>query len=49
MTNPMPAIFIGHGNPRNALQINAWTKAWSAMGKTILKLKSIVCVSAHCT
>src|ERR1051325_2935076 len=47
MTKPMPAIFFGHGNPMNALQSNAWTNAWSAIGKSIPKPKSIVCVSAH--
>ena len=32
MTKPIPAIFFGHGNPMNALQSNAWTKAWAAIG-----------------
>jgi 4,5-DOPA dioxygenase extradiol len=43
----MPAIFIGHGNPMNALQSNAWTNAWAGIGNSIPKPKSIVCVSAH--
>jgi 4,5-DOPA dioxygenase extradiol len=47
MTNPMPAIFFGHGNPMNAVQSNQWTKAWATIGNTIPKPKSIVCVSAH--
>ena len=47
MAKQMPAIFFGHGNPMNALQSNAWTKAWSAIGKGIPKPKSIVCVSAQ--
>jgi len=47
MTTPMPAIFFGHGNPMNALQSNAWTTAWTAMGNSIPKPKSIVCISAH--
>src|ERR1051326_4956582 len=47
MAKQMPAIFFGHGNPMNALQSNAWTKAWSAIGKGIPKPKSIVCISAH--
>ena len=47
MSNPMPAIFFGHGNPMNALHRNAWTEGWAAIGKSIPKPKGIVCVSAH--
>jgi len=43
----MPAIFFGHGNPMNALEDNAYTRAWSEIGRTIPKPKAIVCVSAH--
>jgi 4,5-DOPA dioxygenase extradiol len=47
MAKPMPAIFFGHGNPMNALQSNAWTEGWAAIGKSIPKPKAILCVSAH--
>src|ERR1044072_1649435 len=47
MIKPMPAIFFGHGNPMNALQSNAWTEGWAAIGKSIPRPKAIVCVSAH--
>ena len=47
MADVMPAIFFGHGNPMNAIQNNAWTNAWAAVGKSIPKPKAIVCVSAH--
>jgi len=43
----MPAIFFGHGNPLNALQSNAWTEGWAAIGRGIPRPKAIVCVSAH--
>ena len=43
----MPAIFFGHGNPMNAIQSNAWTNAWAAVGESIPKPKAILCVSAH--
>lgn len=47
MANLMPAVFFGHGNPMNAVQSNAWTAAWAAIGHGIQKPKAIVCVSAH--
>src|SRR6266850_7247551 len=42
-----PAIFFGHGNPLNALQQNDYTKAWTAIGKTIPRPKAVLTVSAH--
>jgi len=47
MAKPMPAIFFGHGNPMNALQMNGWTKGWTAIGNDMPKPEAIVCVSAH--
>src|SRR5919199_1229971 len=47
MADRMPAIFFGHGNPMNALQRNAWTEGWAAIGGSIPRPKAIVCVSAH--
>jgi 4,5-DOPA dioxygenase extradiol len=43
----MPAIFFGHGNPMNALYRNPWTEGWAGIGRSILKPKAILCVSAH--
>jgi 4,5-DOPA dioxygenase extradiol len=47
MSETMPAIFFGHGNPMNALARNAWTDAWAAIGASIPKPKAVLCVSAH--
>lgn len=47
MTDPMPAIFFGHGNPMNALAENAYTDGWAAIGKSIPRPKAVVAVSAH--
>lgn len=47
MTNRMPAIFFGHGNPMNALAHNAWTEGWAAIGKEISRPRAVLCVSAH--
>lgn len=43
----MPAIFFGHGNPMNALMKNDYTRAWTAIGKSIPRPKAILSVSAH--
>jgi 4,5-DOPA dioxygenase extradiol len=43
----MPTIFFGHGNPMNALSNNAYTEAWSAIGKTIQRPAAILAISAH--
>jgi 4,5-DOPA dioxygenase extradiol len=43
----LPAIFFGHGNPMNALEKNAYTKVWRAIGKSIPRPKTILSISAH--
>ncbi len=47
MSERMPAIFFGHGNPMNALADNVFTQAWSEIGRNIPKPRSILCISAH--
>jgi len=43
----MPAAFIGHGNPMNALADNRYTRAWRALGEAVPKPRAILVVSAH--
>lgn len=43
----MPAIFLGHGNPMNALLRNPYTEAWRALGVVLPRPRAIVAVSAH--
>jgi 4,5-DOPA dioxygenase extradiol len=43
----MPAIFIGHGSPMNALEDNRYTRAWQALAQAMPKPKAIVAISAH--
>jgi 4,5-DOPA dioxygenase extradiol len=43
----MPAAFIGHGNPMNALETNRYTQAWRAFGRSVPRPRAILVVSAH--
>jgi 4,5-DOPA dioxygenase extradiol len=43
----MPALFVGHGNPMNALERNVYTDAWRALGTSLPRPRAILCVSAH--
>ena len=43
----MPAAFIGHGNPMNALERNRYTEAWRAFGAAVPQPRAILVVSAH--
>jgi 4,5-DOPA dioxygenase extradiol len=48
MSERLPAIFLGHGNPMNALLENPWTRAWSALGATLApRPRAVLAVSAH--
>lgn len=43
----MPILFIGHGNPMNAIEENGYSRNWAAMGQILPRPKAILCVSAH--
>ncbi len=43
----MPALFIGHGNPMNAIEDNEFSLAWQEAAKEIPKPEAILCISAH--
>lgn len=47
MSQGMPALFVGHGNPMNALLNNPYTQQWAVLGSAIPKPKAILSVSAH--
>jgi len=47
MGNIMPAVFLGHGNPMNAIQENTYTGAWRRLGEEIPRPKAILAISAH--
>ena len=43
----LPALFLGHGNPMNALQSNAWTRGWAALGARLPRPRAVLAISAH--
>lgn len=43
----MPAAFIGHGSPMNALADNEYTRTWRQFGDSVPRPRAILIVSAH--
>src|ERR1019366_3155547 len=46
-TDVMPAAFLGHGSPMNALDHNGYTDAWRAFGSSLPRPRAILAISAH--
>ena len=43
----MPALFIGHGSPMNAIEDNEFCQAWMEAGRSLPRPQAILCISAH--
>jgi 4,5-DOPA dioxygenase extradiol len=43
----MPALFLGHGSPMNALERNRYTEVWRALGESLGTPRAILSISAH--
>jgi 4,5-DOPA dioxygenase extradiol len=43
----MPALFLGHGSPTNAMEDNEFSRAWADAAKALPRPKAIICISAH--
>jgi 4,5-DOPA dioxygenase extradiol len=43
----MPAVFLGHGNPMNALEHNMYTDAWHELGASLPRPRAVLAISAH--
>jgi 4,5-DOPA dioxygenase extradiol len=43
----MPALFIGHGNPMNAIEDTEFSRAWAEVARSLPKPHAVLCVSAH--
>jgi 4,5-DOPA dioxygenase extradiol len=43
----VPALFLGHGNPMNAIQVSEHSKAWERIAQELPRPKAILSISAH--
>lgn len=43
----MPALFVGHGNPLNAVEETVFVAAWREMAARLPRPRAILCISAH--
>ncbi len=43
----MPAIFVGHGNPMNAIEDNRFSRGWEELAKALPRPRFVLCISAH--
>ena len=43
----MPALFIGHGNPMNAVEETVYSAAWRETAAAIPRPRAVLCISAH--
>ena len=46
-TAKMPVLFVGHGNPMNAIEENIFVDGFRKVARQIEKPNAILCVSAH--
>ena len=47
LTPKMPVLFLGHGNPMNAIEENQFVNGFRNIAKTLPKPNAILCTSAH--
>ena len=43
----MPAAFIGHGDPMQAVRPSRYTEAWAEFGRSVPRPRAILVISAH--
>lgn len=43
----MPALFVGHGSPMNAIEENAWSRGFRDLAGALPRPKAILAISAH--
>lgn len=47
VVKPAPVLFLGHGNPMNAIEENSFVNGFRAIGNELEKPNAILCISAH--
>ena len=47
LTETMPFLFVGHGNPMNAILDTSYGREWERIGREITRPSAILCISAH--
>jgi len=43
----MPVLFVGHGNPMNAIEPNEFHRGWQELARQLPRPRAVLCVSAH--
>lgn len=43
----MPVLFVGHGNPMNAVEDNPWSRAMRGLARGLPEPRAILAISAH--
>ena len=43
----MPAVFVGHGSPMNAIEDNVWSRAFRDLGALLPRPRAFLAISAH--
>jgi 4,5-DOPA dioxygenase extradiol len=46
-TGKMPVLFLGHGSPMNAIELNEFSRGWRKIGESLPVPTAILCISAH--
>jgi 4,5-DOPA dioxygenase extradiol len=47
LNKEMPVLFIGHGNPMNAIDETPFSLAWKQLAEELPRPQAILCISAH--
>jgi 4,5-DOPA dioxygenase extradiol len=47
LPDKMPVLFVGHGNPMNAITDNSYSQSWKSIGEQLPVPNAILCMSAH--
>ncbi|MBN4064246.1 4,5-DOPA dioxygenase extradiol [Dehalococcoides mccartyi] len=47
LSETMPFLFVGHGNPMNAILDTEYGREWTRIGATVPRPNAILCISAH--